>query len=125
MVATKELGKPDLVSREPQKILGAFFARQANNSEPAGVKVTKVPDSCILSQARSIASVRPATGASDLQSVQQPDRAVQNRSERHPRGVGREQERCNLILSPRYHDEANDRDQEQQDHAKGDIDAMA
>ena len=60
-----------------------------------------------------------------LQSVQQPDRAVQNRSERHPRGVGREQERCNLILSTRYHDEANDRDQEQQDHAKGDIDAMA
>jgi hypothetical protein len=66
MVATKKLGKPDLVSREPQKILGAFFARQANNSEPAGVKVTKVPDSCILSQPRSIASLRPAPYSAGL-----------------------------------------------------------
>jgi hypothetical protein len=60
MVATKKSGKPDLVSREPQKILGAFFARQTNNSEPAGVKVRKVADSCTLSQPRSIRSLRPA-----------------------------------------------------------------
>ncbi|WP_418219763.1 DUF6894 family protein [Bradyrhizobium icense] len=36
------------------------FARHANNSAPAGVKVMKVPDSCIVSQPRSIASVSPA-----------------------------------------------------------------
>jgi hypothetical protein len=66
MVATKKLGKPDLVSREPQEIVEAFFARQANNSEPAGVKVTKVPDSCILSQPRSIASLRPAPYSAGL-----------------------------------------------------------
>ena len=66
MVATKKLGKPVLVSREPQKIFGAFFARQANSRAPAGVKVTKVPDSCILSQPRSIASLRPAPYSAGL-----------------------------------------------------------
>jgi hypothetical protein len=63
MVATKKLGKPVLVSREPQKILGLSF-RQANSSVPAAEKVTKVPDSCIFSQPRSIVSLRPALVAS-------------------------------------------------------------
>ena len=39
---------------------GSPSTHQANSSAPAGVKVTKVPDSCILSQPRSIASLRPA-----------------------------------------------------------------
>jgi hypothetical protein len=40
--------------------------RYANSSAPAGVKVTKVPDSCILSQPRSIASLRPAPYSAGL-----------------------------------------------------------
>jgi hypothetical protein len=39
---------------------------QAKSSAPGGVKVTKVPDSCILSQPRSIASLRPAPYSAGL-----------------------------------------------------------
>ena len=62
MVATKKLGKWVLVSRELQK----FWGIQANNSAPAGVKVTKVPASCILSQPRSIANERPTLYSAGL-----------------------------------------------------------
>jgi hypothetical protein len=50
MVATKKLGKPVLVSRDPQNFLGHSSLLEANSSAPAGVKMTKVPDSCILSR---------------------------------------------------------------------------
>ena len=40
--------------------------RYANSSAPAGVKVTKVPDSWILSQPRSIASLMPAPYSAGL-----------------------------------------------------------
>ena len=47
-----------MVSREPQIFFGASYARPANSSAPAGVKVTKVRIRAC--QPRSIASLRPA-----------------------------------------------------------------
>lgn len=42
------------------------FRSQANSSAPAGVKVTKLPDSCSFNQPRSIANVRPAPYSAGL-----------------------------------------------------------
>jgi len=70
-------------------VLGPFFERAATPQQgfekrlsaagatrtaqrPAGVKVTKVPDSCILSQPRSIASLRPAPYSAGLAPRAQP-----------------------------------------------------
>jgi hypothetical protein len=57
-VAEFELAAPDKQkSGQPRGFnsQGACrLRRYANSSAPAGVKVTKVPDSCILSQPRSI-----------------------------------------------------------------------
>ncbi len=50
----------------PSKGTALEQAAQANSSAPAGVKVTKVADSCILSQPRSTASLRPALYSAGL-----------------------------------------------------------
>lgn len=57
--------------------------------------------------------------------VQPPDRAIKQRSECHPGGVGHEQERSDLVLSPGYSDEPGYSDQQQNDYSKGDIGALS
>jgi len=55
--------------RQPPKSLGtaAEVSRfQANNSAPAAVSVTNVPESCSLSQPRSMARLKPALYSAGL-----------------------------------------------------------
>jgi hypothetical protein len=47
----KKIRKTGFGFKGTAKIFGASFARQANSSAPAGVKVTKVPDSVHLQPA--------------------------------------------------------------------------
>jgi hypothetical protein len=61
----KKIRKTGFGFKGAAKNFGAFF-RQANSSVPAAEKVTKVPDSCIFSQPRSIASLRPALYSAGL-----------------------------------------------------------